>query len=91
MSDVWVLSTIHVLKPPLLQPACVMCNVYATGPDMHWNSQVLRHHRILTNIFPNEYLIQITSCVCTAFDESLIDTLESLTGRHGLQMSQNLQ
>lgn len=44
----------------------------------------------LTNIFVNTYLIQITRCVCIAYGESLIDTLELLTGRHGLQ-SQNLQ
>lgn len=40
---------------------------------------------------PNEYLIQITSSLCTAFNESLIDTLESLADRQGLQMSPNRQ
>lgn len=37
---------------------------------------------------PNEYLIQITSGLCTAFNESLIDTLESLADRQGFQMRQ---
>lgn len=40
------------VQSPVLQPACVMCHVYATTPDIHWNSQVLRLHMILTNIFP---------------------------------------
>lgn len=87
MLDVWVLCTVHVLKPPLLQAACVMCCLCHApveqlsvkppyDPDQHR---------------PNEYLIRITGHVCTAFDESLIDALELLTGRLGLQMSQNLQ
>lgn len=48
-------------------------------------------HTIPVRRFLNEYLIQITSCVSAVFDESLIDTLESLAGSRGLQMSPNLQ
>ena len=70
----------HVFVP--LEP--VKCEKAPYDPDQH---------------LPNEYLIQITSCVCvcvcvcvrTAFDESLIDTLEWLTLGRGLQMSRNLQ
>lgn len=53
--------SIHVLKPPLLQPS--WCHRNSQAP---WDPE---------QRLPDKYLIQITGSVCTAFDKSLIDTL----------------
>lgn len=91
MKYVQCLGALHSPCPKATPAAGCLCNVLcvcATTPVEQWS---VKPPYDPDQHLPNEYLIWITGHVCPAFDESLIDTLELLTDRRGLQMSPNLQ
>lgn len=91
MKYVQCLGALHSPCPKATPAAGCLCNVLCVCATTPVEQLSVRPPYDPDQHLPNEYLIWITGHVCTAFDESLIDTLELLTGRHGLQMSPNLQ